>query len=49
MLKNLSDFLRPFSPSTLLFSINNSTKHLKTHVNKEKSTVQCNQDQTAKC
>ena len=28
MLKNLSDFLRPFSPSTLLFSINNSTKFL---------------------
>ena len=26
MLKNLSDFLRPFSPSTSLFSINNSTK-----------------------
>ena len=26
MLKNLSDFLRPFSPSTLSFSINNSTK-----------------------
>ena len=28
MLKNLSDFLRPFSPSTLLFSINYSTKFL---------------------
>ena len=28
MLKNLSDFLRPFSTSTLLFSINNSTKFL---------------------
>ena len=26
MLKNLSDFLRPFFPSTLLFSINNSAK-----------------------
>ena len=28
MLKNLSEFLHPFSPSTLLFSINNSTKKL---------------------
>ena len=28
MLKNQSDFLRPFSPSTLLFSISNSTKSL---------------------
>ena len=28
MLKNLSDILRPFSPSTSLFSINNSTKFL---------------------
>ena len=26
MLKNLSDFLRPFSSGSLLFSISNSTK-----------------------
>ena len=31
MLKNLSEFLRPFSSSTLFFSISNSTKFLLTN------------------